>query len=103
DGAATLTAFTAEAVKKALAFLPRRPKRFLVCGGGRHNGTLMDSLRAALGVTVEAVEAVGWSGDALEAQAFGFLAVRSLNGLALTVPGTTGVPEPTTGGVLHRP
>jgi anhydro-N-acetylmuramic acid kinase len=103
DGAATLTAFTAEAVKKAPAFLPAPPKRWLVCGGGRHNGTLMDSLRAALGVTVEAVEAVGWSGDALEAQAFGFLAVRSLYGLPLTVPGTTGIGAPMTGGRLHRP
>lgn len=103
DGAATLTAFTAEAVKKALVFLPALPTRVLVCGGGRHNGTLMDCLRAALGVPVAAVEDVGWAGDALEAQAFGFLAVRSVYGLPLTVPGTTGIDKPTTGGVLHRP
>jgi len=45
---------------------------------------------------------LGWDGDALEAQAFAFLAVRSLKGLPLSFPGTTGVPRPMTGGVLHR-
>ncbi|MGA0392973.1 MAG: anhydro-N-acetylmuramic acid kinase [Rhodospirillales bacterium] len=102
DGAATLTALTAEAVRKSCAFFPAQPKRWLVCGGGRHNETLMDLLTDALNVPVEPVEAVGWMGDALEAQAFGLFAVRSLYGLALTVPGTTGVSAPTTGGVLHK-
>ena len=103
DGAATLTAFTAEAVRQAQAFFPEPPNRWLVCGGGRHNDTLMDCLRASLEAPVEPVEAVGWSGDALEAQAFGFLAVRSHNGLALTLPTTTGGAQPLTGGTLHQP
>jgi len=103
DGAATLTAFTAEAVRKAQAFFSEKPNRWLVCGGGRHNGTLMNYLRQSLDAPVEPVEVVGWSGDALEAQAFGFLAVRSLYGLALTLPTTTGVAQPLTGGVLHKP
>ena len=80
-----------------------RPRRWLVTGGGRHNATLMNGLRQALGVPVDPVEAVGWDGDALEAQAFAFLAVRSLDGLPLSLPTTTGVPRPMTGGVLHRP
>jgi len=46
---------------------------------------------------------LGWDGDALEAQAFAFLAVRSLLGLPLTLPTTTGVPQPLTGGRLHKP
>jgi anhydro-N-acetylmuramic acid kinase len=103
DGAATLTAFTAAAVAKARTFFPKPVERWLVCGGGRHNATLMDILREALDAPVDPVEAVGWNGDALEAQAFGFLAVRSLYGLPLSLPTTTGVPKPLTGGRLFLP
>jgi anhydro-N-acetylmuramic acid kinase len=102
DGAATLTAFTARAVARARAHLPAAPERWLVCGGGRHNRSLMAALEAALAHRVEAVEAVGWQGDVLEAQAFAFLAVRSLRGLPLSLPTTTGTPRPLSGGVLHR-
>ena len=103
DGAATLTGLTAGAVARALDFLPAPPRRWLVCGGGRHNPSLMAALCQALETAVEPVEAVGWRGDVLEAQAFAFLAVRSLYRLPLSLPSTTGVPTPTTGGVLHRP
>ena len=81
--------------------MPARPRRWLVTGGGRHNPALMAELNARLGVPCDPVEGVGWQGDALEAQAFGFLAVRSLRGLPLSLPGTTGVPHPQGGGVLH--
>jgi len=101
DGAATLTAFTVAAVGRAVGLLPAPPRRWLVTGGGRHNGTLMAGLAATLGVPVDPVEAVGWNGDALEAQAFAYLAVRSRLGLPLSVPGTTGVPRPMTGGHFH--
>jgi anhydro-N-acetylmuramic acid kinase len=101
DGAATLTAFTAASVGRAVAHLPAPPRRWLVTGGGRLNRTLMAGLAARLGVPVQPVESVGWDGDALEAQAFAFLAVRSRLGLPLTLPGTTGVPEPLTGGRFH--
>lgn len=102
DGAATLAAFTVESVAIALAHVPHAPRRWLVTGGGRHNQTFMRALAQRLGVTVEPVEAVGWQGDAIEAQAFAYLAVRSVKGLPLSVPGTTGVPKPMTGGVLHK-
>lgn len=102
DGAATLAAFTAEAVSIASTQLPAPPLQWLVCGGGRHNWVLMSNLRRVLEAPVEPVEAVGWSGDALEAQAFAFLAVRSLHGLPISYPQTTGVSAPLTGGVLHR-
>lgn len=105
-GAATLTAFTAATVAAARAHLPEAPRRWLVTGGGRLNPVLMAGLQSRLGVPVQAVEAVGWDGDALEAQAFAFLAVRSLRGLPLTWPTTTGCPAPMTGGrfagVGHR-
>ncbi|BAI73017.1 anhydro-N-acetylmuramic acid kinase [Azospirillum sp. B510] len=101
DGAATLTAFTAGSVARVLPHLPAAPVRWLVCGGGRHNATLMAMLADRLGVPVEPADRVGWDGDALEAQAFGYLAVRSRLGLPLSLPGTTGVPAPMPGGVFH--
>jgi anhydro-N-acetylmuramic acid kinase len=102
DGAATLAAFTVESVAAARAHLPAAPLRWLVTGGGRHNGALMDGLRAALEVSVEPVEVVGWRGDALEAECFAFLAQRSRLGLPLSLPTTTGVPAAMTGGALFR-
>lgn len=101
DGAATLTAFTAESVARVVPHLPAAPVRWLVCGGGRHNATLMAMLADRLGVPVEPADRVGWDGDALEAQAFGYLAVRSRLGLPLSLPATTGVPAPMRGGVFH--
>jgi len=102
DGAATLARYTVESVALALDHLPHRPRRWLVCGGGRHNRTLMAMLAARLRAPVEPVEAVGWRGDALEAEAFALMAVRSLEGLPISFPGTTGVPAPMTGGRLFR-
>ena len=101
DGAATLVAFTAEAARRALAHTPAPPRRWLVSGGGRHNPALMAALGERLGAPCEPVEAVGWQGDALEAQAFGYLAVRSRRSLPLSLPRTTGVPHPVSGGVFH--
>jgi anhydro-N-acetylmuramic acid kinase len=102
DGAATLAAFTAGTVRCAQRFFPAPVSRWLVCGGGRRNPALMVALRRVLDAPVEAVEAVGWDGDALEAQAFAFLAVRALYRLPLSLPGTTGVPRPLSGGRLHQ-
>lgn len=98
DGAATLTAFTARSIARVAEHLPAPPLRWLVTGGGRHNPTLMRMLAEAIRAPVDPVEAVGWDGDAIEAQAFAYLAVRSLRGLPLTFPRTTGVAAPTTGG-----
>lgn len=98
DGAATLVAFTAAAV--ANARLPASPMRWLVCGGGRHNPAIMAALRGALNATVESAETVGWNGDALEAQCFGFLAARTALGLPISFPGTTGVSQPMSGGKM---
>ena len=103
DGAATLAAFTAAAVAKAQQALPAPSLRWLVGGGGRHNRAIMAELRHRLSGSVEPVEAVGWRGDALEAQAFAFLAARSRAGLPLSYPQTTGVSRPVTGGVRHVP
>ena len=101
DGAATLVAWIAAAVARTP--LPAQPKRWLVTGGGRHNAAIMAALRAELSAPAEPVEAVGWDGDALEAQCFALLAVRVLRNLPLSFPGTTGVPAPTPGGKIVRP
>jgi anhydro-N-acetylmuramic acid kinase len=103
DGAATLSAFTASAVGKALDLLPRRPDRLIVSGGGRHNPTIMAMLEARARVAVVSADTFGWRGDAVEAECFAFLAVRVLRGLPISFPTTTGVPQPQTGGRLGRP
>ena len=102
DGAATLTAFTAAAVGKGLDLLPQRPKRLVVCGGGRHNPAIMAMLKSRAKVEAVPAEAVGWRGDAIEAECFAFLAVRVMRGLPISFPTTTGVPEPMTGGRVAR-
>ena len=103
DAAATLTVLTAASVARIVAHLPRAPRSWIVAGGGARNPTLMRMLAERLApARVETADQVGWSADALEAQAFAFLAVRSLKGLPLTFPATTGVPRPMRGGVLVR-
>lgn len=101
DGAATLVGFTALAIGRAQRHFPKPAREWLVCGGGRHNPMLMQSLGAELPVPVRSADEAGWDGDALEAQAFAFLAVRSLRGLPLSFPTTTGVPQPMPGGRHH--
>jgi anhydro-N-acetylmuramic acid kinase len=104
DGAATLAAFTAASVARIVAYLPRPPRSVIVAGGGARNRTLLHMLSERLApATVETAEAVGWSADALEAQAFAFLAARHVRGLPITFPGTTGVARAMTGGVMARP
>jgi anhydro-N-acetylmuramic acid kinase len=104
DGAATLTAFTAAAIARIVPLLPKPPKSWIVAGGGARNLTMIRMLRERLEpATVEAAETLGWASDAIEAQAFGFLAARGLKGLPLSYPATTGVPIPMTGGVIARP
>ncbi len=103
DGAATLAAYTVEAVGRAAAHLPRPPGRWLLCGGGRRNLALRDGLTRRLNAAVETVEEVGLDGDMLEAQAFAFLALRAVRGLPTSWPATTGCARPVSGGRLHPP
>jgi anhydro-N-acetylmuramic acid kinase len=103
DGAATLTAFAAAAVGLGVKSCAQTPKALIVCGGGRHNPSLMSVIRACVTVPVLTAEDVGWRGDAIEAEAFAYLAARTLRGLPISFPGTTGVPVPMTGGRIVRP
>jgi anhydro-N-acetylmuramic acid kinase len=104
DGAATLSALTVEAVARVLPHLPERPRSWIVGGGGARNRTLMKMLAERLEpATVESADTAGFSADALEAQAFAFLAVRSMRGLPITFPTTSGAPRPLQGGALAQP
>lgn len=98
DGAATLTAFTAIAISQAVDYFPSRAKTWVITGGGRHNHFLVEQLKAFVQAPVLKAEDVGWDGDAMEAEGFAYLAVRSKKGLPLSLPTTTGVKKPMTGG-----
>jgi len=102
DGAATLTAFAATAIARAREHVPEEPRLWIVTGGGRKNRTLMSMLAERVENAVVPAEAVGLDGDGMEAEAWAYLAVRSLKDLPITFPGTTGVPLPMSGGVLAR-
>lgn len=103
DGARTLAHVTAAAILKSATHLPEPPKTYVVCGGGRLNGVIMREFSdraAGQGATVVAAEDAGFDGGSMEAEAWAYLAVRSVRGLPLTFPGTTGVEKPVSGGVF---
>ena len=106
DGARTLAYVTAASIMRSAGHLPEKPKTFVICGGGRLNRAIMGDLKEIAerqGAEVLSAEEAGFDGDAMEAEAWGYLAVRSLAGQPLTFPGTTGVEKPATGGVLAKP
>lgn len=102
DGAATLTAFTAASLARAREHFPEPAATWIVSGGGRHNTFLMDQLKARVNAPVLTAEEAGWDGDGMEAEGFAYLAMRSKRGLPLSLPTTTGVRQPMTGGRYHR-
>lgn len=103
DAAATLVAFTAEALKLGFNVMGGTPTELIVCGGGRHNPTLMQAFADRLAVPVTKAEDHGWRGDSIEAEAFAYLAARTARGLPISFPKTTGVAAPMTGGRIARP
>lgn len=106
DGARTLASVSAAAILQSARQMPRPPKLWILCGGGRKNPHIVSDLRAGAaeqGALVVHAEDVGLNGDSMEAEAWAYLAVRSQRGLPLTFPTTTGCREPTTGGVLAEP
>jgi anhydro-N-acetylmuramic acid kinase len=103
DAVATAAAITAASIAKAREHFPKTPGRWIVAGGGARNVTLMNMLKSRLSAPVQTAEEAGWNASAIEAQGFAYLAVRSMKGLPLSFPTTTGVSVPLTGGVLVRP
>lgn len=102
DGARTLSVFIAESIKTASHFFPRPAGLWLLCGGGRRNATLVEALRARLTGNVCLIDDFGFDGDALEAQAFGYLALRRLRGYATSYPQLTGCSKASSGGRIHK-
>lgn len=106
DGARTLAAVSATAILRSVDHLPAPPRLWIICGGGRKNPHIVGDLRhgaAAAGSQVIVAEEAGLDGDATEAEAWAYLAIRSRQGLALTYPTTTGCRQAVSGGVLSRP
>jgi anhydro-N-acetylmuramic acid kinase len=103
DAAATLVAFMAEAVKLGFDMMGENPTELVVCGGGGHNPEIMKALAERLPMPVKTAEDHGWRGDAIEAEAFAYLAARTAAGLPISFPKTTGVPRPMTGGRIVKP
>jgi len=103
DAAATLVAFTAEAVRLACELMGETPSELIVAGGGRRNPQIMRALAQRLTCPVSDADAHGWRGDAIEAEAFAYLAARTARGLPISFPKTTGVPQAMTGGRIVRP
>lgn len=101
DGAATLSAFTVDSILLSQAFMAEQPATWIVCGGGRLNGYMMQQLQTGLGVPVVSIDTLGINGDAIEAEAFAYMAVRSYKKLPISFPGTTGIDAPMTGGQMH--
>ncbi len=105
DGARTLAHVTAAAILTSAGHLPQPPRTYVVCGGGRLNRIIMADLAdlaGGQGARVMAAEEAGLDGDSMEAEAWAYLAVRALEGLPLTFPGTTGVKAAVTGGVVAK-
>ncbi len=103
DGVATASALCVSSVRKALELCPQRIEALYVCGGGRKNRFLMQLLEQELACNVMPIEAIGFDGDFIEAQAFAYLAARSFQGMTLSAPMTTGVKQPLSGGQLALP
>ncbi len=102
DGAATLSAMTAGAIASAAQHSRDVPALWVIGGGGRKNAAIMANLRSHLPV-VKTAEDCKLDGDAMEAEAWAYLAVRAMRGLPLSFPTTTGVPQAMTGGIIALP
>ena len=106
DGASTVTEFTAAVLEDRivdfLSKLSDKSRKVLVCGGGRKNSTLMETIKKKLAKkhTIENIDSYGIDGDFIESQAFAYLAIRSFLKLPISFPNTTGCKEPSTGGIL---
>jgi 1,6-anhydro-N-acetylmuramate kinase len=93
---------TAEAIAKVRKSLPALPLLWLLAGEERQSAALLEALGGLVPEPVHRAADMGWPADHFEAEAFAYLAVRSVRRLPLTFPGTTGVRQPLTGGRLAR-
>ena len=97
DGAATITELTADIISKKLL-----DKDIYVCGGGRKNKYLIDSIQSKIKNKILQIDNLGIDGNHIESQAFAYLAIRSYLKLPISFPETTGCKKPCTGGILVK-
>ena len=105
DGAASLSFITAYGIVNSFRHLPMLPKTLVVSGGGVHNGAIMKSLKQLTqknGIIILTARSLGLCSDFLEAEAWAYLAIRSIYQLPITFPTTTGCDRPRSGGKLAR-
>ena len=104
NGAATITDFTAKLISDGINYAHEIAKssmgRWIVCGGGRKNRYLLEKIKDKFNrINLNSIDQYNIDGDFIESQAFAFLAIRSLEGMPISFPGTTRCKEPLTGGV----
>lgn len=100
DGAATLTEITVRSIAHAMKFMDSLPRQWIVVGGGALNDEMVHRLECILDMELTNSKNIGWDADFMEAEAFGFLAVRHLAQLPISFPSTTGVKKSSCGGLL---
>jgi len=101
DGAATLVSITANLISNFVKNTKERKDKIILAGGGRKNKTLIKFLSKLLNTNVELIDKYNLDGDFIESQAFAYLAIRSLEKKYLSLPSTTGVINPVTGGTIY--
>ena len=94
--------FTVHSIKKGLDLLNEKIDKIVLTGGGRKNSFIFKKLKEITNIEVINIDNLGLNGDLLESEAFGYLAIRSIKKLPLSLKTTTGVKEPVTGGTLYK-
>jgi len=106
DGISTLTDFTAYLIYQSIITLIDFDKvkelNVLICGGGRKNPSLINSIKDKLpfNVSLSLIDEYKINGDFIESQAFAYLAIRSFLKKIISFPKTTNVKKSCSGGVL---
>jgi len=109
DGCATITDFTAYLIAQGIKYSNgsnEKPTKYLLCGGGRKNSFLIQSIKNYLSnksnISLDLIDKYNFNGDNIESQAFGYLAIRSFLNLPISYPKTTGCEKPTVGGKIAK-
>ena len=103
DKLATLSRLVSVTLKKHTDLLNINPKYIYISGGGAHNKAIMNGIREEFNNNTKFMNLNDWDIDAIEAQAFAYLAVRSYKGLPLTENNVTGIKIDVSGGLLNFP
>jgi anhydro-N-acetylmuramic acid kinase len=91
DSLATLSFILSKAIEESLKFLPKKPLEIIICGGGRNNKTIVNNISKTTNIKITNIDDLGINGDSVEAEAFGFLAIRNVLNLPISYPRTTGI------------